>query len=129
MINSPCWHSGGGGEGGGGGLSPVGAGGDDSGGGGGGGGGGEPSKMDVQETYVFPPRVCYVQYSACSEFQCGICKFYCPTNIGITGGTLSVVTLVVVSNAVDIWVALRFTYFTYVALVCHGRRWNSEKKP
>ncbi len=36
-----------------------------------------------------------------------------PTNISIARGTLSVATLVVVSNGVDISVALRFLYHLY----------------
>ncbi len=35
---------------------------------------------------------------------------YYPTNIGIARGTLSAVTLVVVSNGVNVWVALRYSY-------------------
>ena len=47
-----------------------------------------------------------------------------PTNIGITRGTPSVTALLVVSDGVDIWVALRFSYHLYltcVALVRQGR--------
>ncbi len=36
--------------------------------------------------------------------------YYYPTNIGIARGTLSVATLVVVSDGVDLSVALRFSY-------------------
>ncbi len=35
---------------------------------------------------------------------------YYPTNIGVTRGTPSVATLVVVSHGAEIWVALRFSY-------------------
>ncbi len=46
------------------------------------------------------------------EVYIGACTgaFFCsPTNIGIARGTLSVATLVVVSDGVD-WVAVRFSY-------------------
>ncbi len=40
-------------------------------------------------------------------------RCYHPTNIGVIRGTLSVAILVVVSNGLAMWVALRFLYDLY----------------
>ncbi len=45
-----------------------------------------------------------------NTFISHICVRENPTDISITRGTLSVAILVVVSDGVDIWVALRFSY-------------------